>query len=352
MLIAEGGAGKTMALVQLALAVANGGTWLGTFDVPKPGKVLVVLGEEDAEEVHRRIHRAARLDGVPTPPEGMIVTLPLTGIACPMSDAGEDAPFLVWMKKYVEETGPYALVAIDPVSRFAGADAEKDNAAGTRFCQALESLVPASGGASVLAAHHTNKQSRGSGASVEASSSRGASSLTDGVRWVSSIGVERIEDSALDTVVKFTVVKTNYSKKPPPLDLRYDDGGVLIPLDEAAREVADTAREAADPRVRREKKREEAKTTRDTEIDAAVITCVQANPGIGASDLRTNVKAMAGCGPDAADTAIARMIQAGRITRTEGKTKKHYLVEHPVTETHTSTTNGAADPAFDLMDMV
>jgi len=326
LLAAEGGAGKTMAVVQLARAVATGTSWLGTFEVPKPGKVLLVLGEEDEEEVHRRVHRAAR-HGDEAPPEVAIVTLPLAGITCPMVVDGEDGPFLTWLREHVATTGPYALIVVDPISRFYGKDAEKDNAAGTRFCQALESLVEASGGASVLGSHHVNKQSRGSGRTVDTSSARGSSAITDGVRWVATIGVEEIEGETASAVLKLAVTKTNYAKKPPPVELRYTDGGVLVPLDETERQDAERARDEADPRVRRQRRRAEAEATRDAEIDKAVIACVEARPGIGATDLRIHVKAKANCGADAADTAIARMIQAGRLRRGEGKTKAHYLAE-------------------------
>jgi hypothetical protein len=53
-LIAEGGAGKTMALCQLAVAVATGTRWLGTFEATR-GRALLVLREEDAEEARRRL---------------------------------------------------------------------------------------------------------------------------------------------------------------------------------------------------------------------------------------------------------------------------------------------------------
>jgi len=93
------------------------------------------------------------------------------------------------------------------------------------------------------------------------------------------------------------------------------------------RAASKQARDEADPKARRERLREEAKSARNAEIDAAVLACVTATPGIGSTDLRTAVKAMANCGPDAADTAIARTIQADRIRRTEGKTKQHYIIE-------------------------
>jgi RecA-family ATPase len=327
LLVAEGGAGKTMLVVQLALAIATGTTWLGTFDTPNPGKVLIILGEEDAEEVHRRIHRAAHQASI-TPPEGAIVTLPLAGIECPMIEAGGDGPFLTWLREYVTKTGPYRLVIADPVSRFCGPDAERDNAAGTRFCQALESLIIPSGGASILGSHHVNKGSRGSGATVDASSSRGSSAIVDGVRWVSTVAVENIPDA--ETVLTFAVAKTNYSKKPPPLQLRYSDGGVLVGLDEGDREKTDKAREDADPRARRERKREQAKASHDAKIDEAVLACVEGTPGIDAGTLRTQAKARAGCGSDAADTSVDRLVLAGRIRREkDGKPMRHYLVASP-----------------------
>ncbi|MBX3210752.1 MAG: AAA family ATPase [Labilithrix sp.] len=327
LLLAEGGAGKTMAVVQLSLAVATGKQWLGAFDVAESGKVLLILGEEDAEEVHRRIHRAARREQAILPPEGSIVTLPLTGIACSMIEDGEDSAFLRWLRKYVEETGPYSLVVADPVSRFCGPDAERDNAAGTRFCQGLESLVEPSGGATILGCHHVNKTSRGTGATVDASSSRGSSAITDGVRWVSAISVEHIPEAVIESVLTFTIAKTNYAKKAPPLELRYTDGGVLVPLEDGDRELAEQARDEADPRARRERKRETAKSNRLAEIDNVVVALVTAHPGIGTTDLRTNLKAKAGCSTDHADTAVARMILAGRVRRTEGKKKEHFIVE-------------------------
>lgn len=354
LLTAEGGAGKTMAVVQLAIAVATGTAWLGTFDVPEPGKVLVVLGEEDDEEVHRRIHRAARVGrGGSVPPEGAIVSMGLTGIPCPMVEEGNDAAFLVWLREYVRATGPYALIVVDPLSRFCGAEAERDNAAGTRFCQALESLIEPSGGASVLGSHHVNKQSRGTRAILDASSSRGSSAIPDGTRWVSTIGIEHIPGAVIDHVLTFAVGKTNYSKKAPPLELRYTDGGVLVPLEEGDRELAEAARDEADPRARRDRKRGDEKTKRQAEIDAAVIAIVTEHPGIGTTDLRTNLKAKAGCSTDHADTAVARMILAGRVRRTEGKKKEHFIVEgngesveQAASVRPTSYTNGSYGKGF------
>ena len=83
MLAAAGGAGKSWALCQLALSVATGAKWLSTYTVPEPGRVLLALAEEEAEEMQRRLHYAAHELAL-TPTEcdrarDRIVALPLAG---------------------------------------------------------------------------------------------------------------------------------------------------------------------------------------------------------------------------------------------------------------------------------
>jgi regulatory protein RepA len=242
LLAAAGGVGKTMVVTQLTIAVATATRWLGAFDVPRPGKVLLALGEEDGQEVHRRIYRAAREAGH-TPPEGSITVLPLAGMSCRMVDGDDDAPFLVWLRDYLKKTGPYALVVIDPVSRFAGADTEKDNAAATRFVAALESIIEPSGGASILGSHHTNQSSRKDGATVDATSVRGVSAIVDGSRWVSVVQVERITDEdKVESVVTLSIAKSNYSMIAAPVVLRYGEGGVLVPMSADERAATEKVR--------------------------------------------------------------------------------------------------------------
>ena len=138
-------------------------------------------------------------------------------MTCRMVEGNDDAPFLTWFTDYLKKTGPYALVVVDPVSRFAGADTERDNAAATRFVTALESLIEPSGGASVLGSHHTNQTSRGQGATVDATSVRGVSALVDGTRWVSVVQVERMTtDDKVESVVTLSMAKSNYSMFAPP----------------------------------------------------------------------------------------------------------------------------------------
>ena len=158
MLVAQGGAGKTIALCQLALSVAASPdrhasetaadkrdrmrlAWLGFLRCDSPGRVLLALGEEDAEEVHRRMYNAAKAMGLTAEDRkraaARIVVLPLAGVACAFVESDgrgnvrETAALEQLRAKLAEDAkaDPFRLILLDPLSRWAGADTEKDNAA-------------------------------------------------------------------------------------------------------------------------------------------------------------------------------------------------------------------------------
>ncbi len=346
--IAEGGAGKTMAAFQLAIAVATGTPWLGTFDVaipgepgedgkrrPRTGRALVIVGEEDADEAHRRLYRARRATGAPIPPHGSIVVLPLHGVPAPMlmrDDHGEptDAPFLRWLRAYLETNGQWDLIVVDPLSRFAGPDAEIDNAVATRFVQSLESIATLTG-ATVIVCHHTNKLSRRGGA-VEAVAGRGSSALVDGVRWQCSLGVERYKfddpeaQARLGEIVTWANPKTNYSRRADDVLLRHDldNGGALVPIDDADREALRDLRDAGPTRA--------ASTARAAAVEVKVrddaeklLTIVRANPWIGTRKLLDKSR----LGSPALGRALEALLETGRVENRPGAVGKridpHYF---------------------------
>lgn len=280
-LIAEGGAGKTMALCQLAVSVATGVPFLGAFDVPEPGRVLLVLGEEDAEESRRRLYQAARASHARAPDPSAIVVLSLAGHVAPMLAldlAGNltETDFLSWIRDYVRACD-FRLVAVDPLSRFAGPEAETDNASATRFIQALESIVIPT--CTLLNAHHTNKVSRGPNGKLDASSGRGSSAFVDGARWQASLSVEYLRldspevQERLGEIVTFAVTKSNYAAKPDPVLLRRDgDSGALVAVEADDMATVDAARSGAAARAakshQREAEREQNRETRAQRDDA------------------------------------------------------------------------------------
>jgi RecA-family ATPase len=375
--IAAGGVGKTMALIQLALAVASGSKWLDTFPVPPEGKgrVLLALGEEDLEEAQRRAYNAHDSRGHARPADGEIVLLPLAGVPCAMLERGElgnsrETAFLVWLRDYlvreVKRTGqPWRLIVIDPLSRFAGPDAETDNAAGTRFVQALESIARLTG-AVVLFSHHTNKLVRHDGAEVTGAGGRGSSSIFDGCRWEASLGVERValEDpetrERLGELVTLAFTKSNYSLRGESLALRRAAGGPLVPLDEIDRETVTAAKgggaararkseeKAAEREARARKEEERLAQQRATqaakksaELEAkwheredALVQILWNHPdGIGSVDLRAALIASLGSLPHGHDAAtVGRLGDGVRIEPGPKNGKRHFLQPDRVPE--------------------
>ena len=238
-LSAPGGTGKTMALAGLALAVATGRPWLEAgraggkgspggrgFPVHRSGRVALLLGEEDAEDILARLYYSARLMEL-TADEGelaarRVIVGPLAGEDVSLvTEAGEVSARAeaLYARLYAmaDDNDGWALILVDPLSRFGGIGAEADNALATRAIQALERLTRLPGRPAVLMAHHERK---GGGDGAEAV--RGASAIVDGARWVARLspvktrqGNKRWATKNGDLCVSFDVVKTNYG---PPLD--------------------------------------------------------------------------------------------------------------------------------------
>lgn len=235
LLAGKGGAGKTMALLQLAVAVATGSTWFGAggWETRAPGRVALLLGEEDQPELMRRLHHTfRRLKFSPTQIERAvknITLLPLAGVGVALTHeadggsgglpetarAGEIRQFL---QVAAAAGAPFDLVIIDPLSRFAGPDVEKDNAAATRFIQVVETFsAPECGSPAVIIAHHLRKL--GKDEDAEASDLiRGSVGLVDGVRWAGVLNQMKPVEGAPD-LLRLRVVKSNYAPIPEPLTL-------------------------------------------------------------------------------------------------------------------------------------
>lgn len=244
-----GGMGKSWALMQLAIAVASGSKWLGHFEIStEPGPVLLALAEEELEEMRRRIYWAVSAAELDDDQRKLLARnlypLPLAGISAALTETNEarqevPSTFQAMLRERLERAAdPWRLVVLDPISRFAGPDVETDNAAGTRFVRILESLADLSG-ATIVAAHHTKKASRG-GASDE-TALRGSSSLVDGARWVLQMDPVIVKAEAratkekpgrpavyADGFAELRLTKRNYSPPMKPVTLRRNpDNGVL-----------------------------------------------------------------------------------------------------------------------------
>lgn len=239
-----GGQGKSWLLTQLAVSVASGSVWLGTYTPTKSGRVLLVFAEEDADEMHRRVKWAAESlpeqlsvelaeNLVPLPLMGEDVALTRTD---PKTSETHETAFAEAIRaKLAEEE--WRLVVLDPLARFAGPEVEVDNAAATRFVQTLETLTRGPGNPALVMSHHTTKASRS--ASGDETAARGASALVDGARWVAHVEAPVTKDRDAQTgrkkihsfaVLKFT--KVNYGVWPDEVTLKRREHGVLHLADE------------------------------------------------------------------------------------------------------------------------
>jgi hypothetical protein len=247
MIAAPGGTGKSQALVQLAVALASGTRWLETYRPPQAGAVLLALGEEDGEEMHRRIRKAVRAMGWPETADGVARNLHALSLcgkhASFIDEAGEETDFYKDFHAGLKAWGvEWSLIILDPASRFLGPDAEKDNAQATRFIECLERLTELPGRPTVLFAHHTNKE--GLAGNTDQGAARGSSGLTDGARWQANLDRCHEEPTKADREAKrkgklipdeviLRMVKANHCGIAAPRHLKKRDGGFLSPLNEA-----------------------------------------------------------------------------------------------------------------------
>jgi hypothetical protein len=251
LLAAAGGVGKTYALVQLALAIATGTPWLGTFQVPRKGRVLLALAEEDLDEIRRRLYMAAQTFGQPGDDGVDYLLSEVRRNVVPMALMGHNVAFLGpdgptrWHADLCVALGgqTWRAIILDPLSRWGGPEIETDAHAATRVVQLLEQLTALPGAPAVIVAHHTNKGAlRDDPSQRNQGIVRGHSALVDGARWVGYL--ERL--TGRERRSRLSVVKSNYGPTPPALELTRDGSGALRPMQphelEVERDETETAR--------------------------------------------------------------------------------------------------------------
>lgn len=155
LLFGDGGTGKSLIALQLAVAVALGRPWLGR--PTKAGRALFISAEDDADELHRRFADIARAEDIRLGA--------LSGHMTALSLAGEDAllatldrsgrlspaPLLVMLERRIAEERP-ALVVLDTLADlFAGN--ENDRGQARQFIGLLRGLAIRYACAVLLLAH-------------------------------------------------------------------------------------------------------------------------------------------------------------------------------------------------------
>ena len=251
-IIAPGGSSKSQWLLQLAIGVASGVPVADHWEVGETGGVLVLFAEDDGDEIHRRIKRiqdhlllAGHADKLAGLADRLYIfsTIGTDTLLTRRDTSGEVSTTTIVdrINALAEQVPELRLIVIDPGSRFRGGE-ENSNEDATRFVEALETLAKKTG-ATVMLAHHTNKGSYNSDSEPGQGASRGASALTDGLRWQMNLG--RISDRQATAIgvgvskeshgkyVAATVTKTNYSAFPDPVLLERCEDGYLTAVSPA-----------------------------------------------------------------------------------------------------------------------
>jgi hypothetical protein len=241
MIVAPGGTGKSMFVLQMAVALATGEKFINLWDIGEVGSSLILFGEEDVDEIHTRLHNIAAPHGNdPQQSSDIIKRVHLKSVVDMdnlMTRSNKDVGVLV--TEYVErliltanQIPDLKLIVIDPASRFRGGN---ENAAEdtTRFVEALERLRKGTG-ATVLVLHHANKMSSTAGEANQ-NSSRGSSAMTDGVRWQMNLARPstadakkyRIDEGIKHNYLIASVTKNNYGPPQPEVLLLRGENGIL-----------------------------------------------------------------------------------------------------------------------------
>ncbi len=244
-IISPGGVGKSQFLMQLAYSVATGLSLCGRWPVGEEGSVLMLCAEDAEEEIHRRVNRIHRQLGQAL---GPAISNKLVSRLFVRSVIGEDmlltratghrselsrTRIADRLAMTAQQLSDVKLIILDPGSRFRGGD-ENSNDDGTRFVQALEHIGKLTG-ATILVAHHSGKGALNTKTGPSQNDSRGASALTDGVRWqlvLTTVTPQHKDFKPLQAIaaghyVEAALVKSNYTAPQASVHLRREPDGYL-----------------------------------------------------------------------------------------------------------------------------
>lgn len=186
LLVAPGGAGKSIYTVAEALAVASGRPLTGD-TVHRPGPVLMLNTEDPTDEIERKLAAAAihyDLDREVLSRVHYISSLaqPMRIVRSDRDGAYVDEPEVQWIVDYCIEHRIRCLV-IDPLIRFHGID-ENSNAEMDLMTAVLARIADDTGVA-ILLCHHTRKMDGQAHGNAE--HARGASSLVTAARIAATL---------------------------------------------------------------------------------------------------------------------------------------------------------------------
>jgi putative DNA primase/helicase len=186
---ATGGTGKTFVLLALGLMTAAGKAF-GPIESIKPCKTLIICGEDDQEEVERRLWDVSNGDF-----PDLLHAASVYGSVGPLMELEGNKPIRAtgfhWLEETIQKHPGMELLIFDPKSRFYGLD-ENNNDHATQWIQSLEYLSKEYN-LTILFSAHTSDANSGQ---ISQKMNRGASALVDGCRW--QAGLVRLDQKTAD----------------------------------------------------------------------------------------------------------------------------------------------------------
>ncbi len=218
------------------------GKALGPIESPRAASTLIICGEDDQEEVERRLWDITGGDF----PE-YLHAASVYGSVGPLMELNGNKPVRAtgfrWLEETIQNHHGLELLIIDPKSRFYGLD-ENNNDHATQWIQSLEYLAKEYSLTILISAHISEANS----GKISQSMNRGASALVDGSRW--QAGLVRLDKQTAEYYgiekprgyIVLDTPKNNYAADvAKPLYFKRTDTGSLVFCN--LKEDADKAKE-------------------------------------------------------------------------------------------------------------
>lgn len=221
LLSGDGGSGKSLLSLQLAVAVATHGVWLG-HRAPR-GRALFLTAEDDLEECHRRLYDITYAEGLQFQDLSALRIAPMAGmdaiLAAPDGRSSALRPTILWraLLAYVGEFQP-SLIVLDTLADLFGGN-EIDRGQVRAFVGLLRGL--ALRGITVVLLSHPSVSGMSSGSGISGSTAWNNSvrSRLYLRRAVSEDGTENDPDLRI-----IATKKANYGRAGSEARMRWQDG--------------------------------------------------------------------------------------------------------------------------------
>ena len=223
MLSGDGGTGKSLLALQLAVAMATATEWAG--QVPNRGRTMFISAEDDIAELHRRLAAIVRAQSVSIDDLESLDILPLAGrdavLAAPRDSILKETPLFKALEAKLDELRPDLLILDTLADLFGGDEIKRPHA--RQFIGMLRGLA-IKYGVTILLLSHPSLTGMTSGTGTS-----GSTAWSNSVR--SRLYFERPKGSEGDDDDDrriLTTKKANYGRAGGEVVLRWRDGVFVL----------------------------------------------------------------------------------------------------------------------------